>query len=150
MAMIKGSKIKAGWKNILKNETIPLSHTRNANFINRIRVSMLKLADSKKANKHVHKENQTGRFKADKKGVQDLVNCFVEFEYDPFDFTHTVVMTLYSEEVASVKLEEDFATTHTQGEKLVADFFEEQIFSRSFTTKRQRKIPIQCKAKLLK
>ena len=44
-----------------------LSHTRNANFINRIRVSMHKLADSKKANKHVHKENETGRLKADEK-----------------------------------------------------------------------------------
>ena len=42
-----------------------LSHTRNANFINRIRVSMHKLADSKKANKHVHKENETK--KADEK-----------------------------------------------------------------------------------
>ena len=33
------------------------------------RVSMHKLADSKKANKHVHKENQTGRLKGDEKGV---------------------------------------------------------------------------------
>ena len=49
------------------NETVLLSHTSNANFINRIEVSMHKLADSKKANKHVHKENQTGRLKADVK-----------------------------------------------------------------------------------
>ena len=61
MAMSIGSKMKAGWKNILKNETMLLSHTRNVNFINRIRVSMHKLANSKKVNKHVHKENQTGK-----------------------------------------------------------------------------------------
>ena len=39
----------------LKNETTLLSHTRNANFICRIKVFMHKLAGSKKANKHVHK-----------------------------------------------------------------------------------------------
>ena len=42
--------MKAGWKHILKKETMLLSHSRNANFLNRIRVSMHKLADSKKAN----------------------------------------------------------------------------------------------------
>ena len=42
----------------------------------------------------------------------------------------TVVTTLHSGEVASVKLKEDFATAHTQVEKLVADFFKERIFSR--------------------
>ena len=130
MTMNKGSKMKADWKNILKNETMLLSHTRTANFISRVRVSMHKLADSKKANKHVHKENKTGWLKADEKGVQDLANCFAEFECDPFDSTHTVVMPLHFREVASVKLEEDFATAHTQGEKLVADFFKERIFSR--------------------
>ena len=128
--MKKGPKMKEGGKNILKSETILLSHARNANFINRIRASMHKLADSKKPNKHVHNKNQTGRLKADEKGVQDLANCFVEFQCDPFDSMHTVVTTLHSAEVASVKLEEDFATIHTNGEKLFADFFKELIFSR--------------------
>ena len=39
-----------------KNETMLLSHAGNGNFINRIRVSMHKLADRKKANKYVHKQ----------------------------------------------------------------------------------------------
>ena len=76
----QGFKMKAGWKNILKNETMLLPHTRNANFMNIIRVSMHKLADSKKANKHVHKENHIGRLTADENGVQDLANYFPEFE----------------------------------------------------------------------
>ena len=83
---------------------------------------MHKLADSKKANKHVHKQNQSRRLKVDEKGVQELANCFAEFECDPFDSTHTVVTTLHSGEVASVKLEEDFATAPTQGENLLATF----------------------------
>ena len=35
----------------------------------------------------------------------------------------TVVPTLHSGEVASIKLEEDFATAHIQSEKLLAKFF---------------------------
>ena len=41
-----------------------------------------------------------------------------------------MVTTLHSREVASIKFEEDFATAHTQGEKLLADFFKKQIFLR--------------------
>ena len=41
-----------------------LPHVRNASFIYRIRVSMHKIADTKKANKYVHKENQTEWLKA--------------------------------------------------------------------------------------
>ena len=123
--------MNAGWKHILKKEAMLLSHSRNANFLNRIRVSLHKLADSNKANKHVHKENQTGKLKADEKGVEDFAKCFVEFACDPFGSTHAVVTALHSGEVASVKFEEDFATTHTQGEKCFPDFFKERIFSRN-------------------
>ena len=68
--------------------------------------------------------------KADEKGVEDFAKCFAAFECDPFGSMHTVVTTLHSGEVASVKLEEDFATAHTQDEKRFPDFFEERIFSR--------------------
>ena len=44
MSINKGSKMKVSWKNILKNEIIPLSHTRNGNVVNRIKVSINKLA----------------------------------------------------------------------------------------------------------
>ena len=117
MTMNKGSKMKAVWENVLKNETVLLSHTRSPNLINKIRISTHKLADSKKANKHVHKENQTRRLKAGEEGVQDLANFFLS-------------STLHSEEVASIEPKEDFATAHIYGQKLVADFFKERIFSR--------------------
>ena len=44
MPINKGSKMKLGWKNILKNEIILLSHTRKGNVVNRIKVSIHKLA----------------------------------------------------------------------------------------------------------
>ena len=64
----------------------------------------------------------------DEKGVQDLANCFLEFECNPFDSTHTVETALPSGEVAIIKLEEGFATAHTQSEKLVVDFLRNGYF----------------------
>ena len=64
----------------------------------------------------------------DKKGVQDLANCFLEFECNPFHSTRTVETALPSGEVAIIKLEEDFATAHTQSEKLVVDFLRNGYF----------------------
>ena len=40
MMMNKGSKMKAGWLRILRNEQMLLSHLLNANLINRIRVCL--------------------------------------------------------------------------------------------------------------
>ena len=65
----QGLKNESRLEKYTKNKIILLSHTRNGNFVNRIKVSMHKLADSKKSNQHVHKENQTGRLKADEKGI---------------------------------------------------------------------------------
>ena len=145
MTMNKGSKMKAVWENVLKNETVLLSHTRSPNLINKIRISTHKLADSKKANKHVHKENQTRRLKAGEEGFQDLANSFLS-------------STLHSEEVASIEPKEDFATAHTFGQKLVADKEIKKLtrpcteirWEASQINQGQTKIPIQCKTKPLK
>ena len=113
--------MKAGWKNTLKKETMLLSHTRSANFINRInRVSMHKLVDSKKANKQ--------RLKEDEERVQDLANCFFEFERDPIDSMHTVGKTLLSGEVTLVKLEKDFATVIHRVKNLLPIFLKDRFF----------------------
>lgn len=113
--------MKAGWKNTLKKETMLLSHTRSANFINRInRVSMHKLVDSKKANKQ--------RLKEDEERVQDLANCFFEFERDPIDSMLTVGKTLLSGEIALVKLEKDFATVIHRVKNLLPIFLKYRFF----------------------
>ena len=100
-----------------------------------------------------------------KKGVQDLANCIVEFECDPFDSTHTVVTTLHSGEVASVKLEKNLLPLIRSLKSLLPIFLKNEYFQgiknlmrpcpeigegASQINQRQRKVPIQCKTKLLK
>ena len=85
MTMNKGSKMKAGWKQILKNETILLCHTRNANSVNRIRLSLHEVAKVKLFNSQVHRENTNTRMMLDESAVQDLESCIVEFDCNPFD-----------------------------------------------------------------
>ena len=60
MTMNKGSKMKAGWKQILQNETLLTTHIRNANFVNPLRVSLHKFADMK-TYESKHKENTPRR-----------------------------------------------------------------------------------------
>ena len=58
MTMNKGSKMKAGWLRILRNEKMLLSHVRNANLINRIRVGLHVIAIMEGTSR-CHAENST-------------------------------------------------------------------------------------------
>lgn len=128
MTMNKGSKMKAGWKRILKNEKMLLTHTRTVNSVNRVRSSLHALANLKESSKG-HKENTTARLFLDERGVQDLESCIKEFDCDPFDLTKPILRSLQSGMVASDELVADFDTAHSDGESLVQSFFKERMFS---------------------
>ena len=102
--------MKAGWKQILKNETMLLCHTQNANSVNRIRHSLHEVAKVKSFNSPVHRENTNTRMMLDESGVKDLENCIVEFDCNPFDPSNTTLRTLQSGEIASVAVVQDFET----------------------------------------
>ena len=78
MTMNKGSKMKSGWKSILKNERMLLTHTLTSNYVNRVRVSLHSLANLKRS-ACVHRENTSKRMTLDEKSIQDIDNCLVEF-----------------------------------------------------------------------
>ena len=128
MTMNKGSKMKAGWKSILKNEKMLLTHTMNANSINKIRSSLHDQGNLKHS-RPGHKENTKFRLQEDEKCVQNLDSCIMEFDSNPFDLGNTVLRTMQSGQVASVKLVQDFETAHADGEKKVKEFCEERMFS---------------------
>eukprot|EP00112_Aurelia_sp_Birch-Aquarium-sp1_P018096 Seg4270.2 transcript_id=Seg4270.2/GoldUCD/mRNA.D3Y31 product="hypothetical protein" protein_id=Seg4270.2/GoldUCD/D3Y31 len=131
MTMNKGSKLKAGWKNILKNETMLLSHSRTANYVNRARASLHKTANLKTSNSNIHKENTATRLKIDEIAVQDLDKCIVEFECDPFDPSNNTLRTLQSGQVAPPDLQEDLLTAKSDGENLTKRFLQDRIFTRN-------------------
>ena len=130
MTMNKGSKMKAGWKSIPKNESMLLSHTSTAYYINRVRVSLHKVSNIK-ATSNVHKENTKTRIKLDESSIQELDNCLIEFECDPFDQSEIRLRTLHSGEYASSNLQNDFKNAHADGENLLQTFFKDRIFSRN-------------------
>ena len=128
MTMNKGSKMKAGWKSILKNEKMLFTHTRTVDSVNRVRRSLHELANIKDSSKG-HKENSTKRLLHDELGIQDLDKCLSEFECDPFDEMRPTLRSLQSCMVASDQLVHDFDTAHKDGESLVQSFFKERMFS---------------------
>ena len=130
MTMNKGSKMKAGWKQILKNEKMLLSQTRNVNNINKIRTALNKIADLKITKSGIHKENGTRRLKADEECVHNIQECLEEFGADPFNLTNTVLRTLHSGEIASKELGDDLAAYLDDGEMQLTEFMEQRIFSR--------------------
>ncbi|MCH2406096.1 MAG: hypothetical protein MK200_07885 [Nitrosopumilus sp.] len=130
MTMNKGSKMKAGWKSILKNESMLLSHTLTANYINRVRVSLHKVSNIKPAASK-HKENTSKRIKLDEHSIQDLDDCLIEFDCDPFDQSEIRLKTLHSGEFADINLQQDIKTALPDGEAQFHDFLKNRMFSRN-------------------
>jgi serine/threonine protein kinase len=128
MTMNKGSKMKAGWLRILKNEKMLLSHTRNANNVNRVRASVHSDA-ALKLSSQCHSENTKKRLNSDEKAIHDKVKCLQECGSDPFDVNTQNLGTLHSGLLAPEELVNDFETAHSDGEKLVISFFSERMFS---------------------
>ena len=95
MTMNKGSKMKAGWLRFLENEQMLLSHVRNANLINRIRVCLHVIANMEETSR-CHAENSTSRLRIDEQAVKDLSSCINEFDCDPFNLTTLTLRSLQS------------------------------------------------------
>lgn len=128
MTMNKGSKMKAGWIRILKNEKMLLTSTRNVNAINRIRTSLHTLANFSRCTEE-HKETSKRRIAIDEHALQGIDSCFTEFDCDPFDLDKPQLRALQSGLVASGELVYDFETAHTDGKAKVNCFLQERMYS---------------------
>ena len=106
-----------------------LSHTRYVNNISKVRSSLHKLADLKKSNSGIHKENGTMRLRVDEVCVQNTLECLEEWGSDPFDLTNTALRTLHSGEIASTELCADFSSSLSDGQIQMKSFIEERLFS---------------------
>lgn len=128
MTMNKGSKLKAGWLKILKNEKMLLMHTLNINNVVRARSALHRnLSISRNIDKH--RENTKPVMKAEEQGVQDIMSCMTEFECNPFNCENYSLRSLQSGMLATTKLEEDLESARLCGKELVDDFFKDRMFS---------------------
>ncbi|KAG1664228.1 hypothetical protein GQR58_019910 [Nymphon striatum] len=128
MTMNKGSKLKAGWLKILKNEKVLLTDSRNVNSVNRVRSAMHDLANCT-TSKQKHSENTATRLKQDEQAVQDIDNCITEFGCDPFNLEKPQLRSLQSGVLASTALVDDFESAHKAGEKLFEKFCNDRMLS---------------------
>lgn len=128
MTMNKGSKMKAGWMNILKNEKMLMIHSMNVNHVNKVRQSLHTSVNLKRTASD-HRENSKKRRKVDEQAVQDLNACLEEYECDVMCGLNSLLHSLQSGKLADESLINDFRTAHADGEKLLERFFSERLFS---------------------
>lgn len=128
MTMNKGSKMKAGWLKILRNEKMLFTTMSNVNSVNRVRSALHTMAQMKISSQN-HIENSHCRLKIDEEVVQDVDSCITEFDCDPFDLNKPQLIAFVSGVVASGNLVRDFESAHEDGETRVTPFFRERMFS---------------------
>jgi len=128
MTMNKGSKLKAGWLKILKNEKMLLTDSRNVNSVNMVR-SSLHDTSNRTTSKQKHSENTATRMKQDEKAVQDINSYITEFGCDPFDTHKPKLRALQSGVLASAELVNDFESAHMAGEDLFGEFCNDRMLS---------------------
>ena len=95
MTMNKGSKLKAGWLSILRNEKQLMTDIRNANNLGRIRAAVHNQVNRKQLFQ-THTECAPTRMRKDEQAVQDLISCIDEFDCFPFNPASPNLRTLLS------------------------------------------------------
>ncbi|MES9882370.1 MAG: hypothetical protein ABW185_15975 [Sedimenticola sp.] len=129
MTMNKGSKMKAGWLSILRNEKQLMADTINANNLARIRAALQRQLNRKQLSRK-HNECSPKRMRVDEQAVQDLVSCIREFDCFPFDPASPALRTLQSAIPAPPKLVLDFSTAKQDGEMKLKTFMDERVYSK--------------------
>ena len=129
MTMNKGSKMKAGWLSILRNEKQLMADTRNAINIGRIRAALHKQVGHKQLS-HKHTECAPARMRIDEQAVRDIISCIREFDCFPFDPASPTLRTLQSAILASPELIRDFKTAKQDGESKLNTFMDEHVYAK--------------------
>ena len=152
MTMNKGSKIKAGWLSIFRNEKQLMADTRNANNLGRIRANLHNQINRKQLSRR-HTECIRARMCIDEQAVQDLISCIRKFDCFPFDLASPNLRTLQSAILAPPELIRDFFTAKKDGESKLKAFMDERIYSKEKSLhdriKRVSLSPMPLLAKLL-
>ena len=82
--MNKSSKLKAGWKRLLKNKIGLHIYVRNTNNISTMKYFLENHINAIRS-KNKHKDNVKSRLQIDEQCVQDIVTLVGEWKCNPFD-----------------------------------------------------------------
>ena len=129
MTMNKGSKLKAGWLSILRNEKQLMVDTRNANNLGRVRAAIHNQVNNKELSRK-HNECAPARMRKDEQAVQDLLSCIEEFDCFPFDPASPILRTLQSAIPVPPDVVCNIASAKQDGESKLEEFMEERVYSK--------------------
>ena len=80
------------------------------------------ISDAKRA----HAANSKSRMKTDEQRMQDIANCLLEWESNPWDKSNISLRSLESGFLASKELVKDFSTAKKEGEQQINEYFAER------------------------
>ena len=126
--MNKNSKLKAGWKRLLKDDKGLMVHIKNMHNVSLVKNTLMDFVGQLKR-KNVHRENTKSRIALDEKGVQDIISLLREWNANPFDRSQQELRTLMSGQLAGEGLKRDLEYACEDGEKFAKELFEQRFFS---------------------
>ena len=128
--MNKSSKLKAGWKRLLKNEIGLHIYVRNTNNISTTKHFLENHINAIRSKKK-HKDNVKSRLQIDEQCVQDIVTLVGEWKCNPFDPENQNLRTLQTDAYASEELDNNFESAYEDGDALVQDSINNQLIFKS-------------------
>ena len=99
-----------------------------SNHFGRIR-EKVRMHTGLKKRKSSHKECTPSRIRKDEAVVQDLLECYNEFQCIPFNEDNENLRNLESGLEASAKLVKDFESAHKDGLSQVEEFLNNRVYS---------------------
>ena len=129
VTMNLGSKLKAGWLQLLQNEKQLFVTARNANNISRVQ-RILEENLQKKDRNVIHTECQPARMIADEKDIVDIMETLQECGGHMFSPENPELRSLQSGIVASDEAILDFSVALHEGQQQVEDLLQKRVFDK--------------------
>ncbi|KAG1651127.1 hypothetical protein GQR58_027466 [Nymphon striatum] len=131
VTMNLGSKLKAGWLQLLQDDKQLFSTIRNANAVGRIRQALeTQLNSKRKQSKHT--DCQPARLRKDEKAVQDILTSLDAFECDLFGEDDPALRSIQSGIKTTESVALDLSVALPDGKAQADILLDQRVFSKDF------------------
>ncbi|KAG1654985.1 hypothetical protein GQR58_024759 [Nymphon striatum] len=131
VTMNLGSKLKAGWLQLLQDDKQLFSTIRNANAVGRIRQALeTQLNSIRKQSKHT--DCQPARLRKDEKAVQDILTSLDAFECDLFGEDDPALRSIQSGIKTTESVALDLSVALPDGKAQADILLDQRVFSKDF------------------
>ena len=127
VTMNLGSKLKAGWLQLLQNEKQLFVIARNANNVSWIK-ALLEQNLQRKCRKVIHTECQPARMIKDEQAIKDILDTLDECKGNVFDIQDPELRSIMSGIVSSDNAKSDLSVALHEGADQIETFLKERVF----------------------